>query len=67
MNKQDRFSRDGGIRYAVDLIKMIEPARIPSTVIAEMRVITIGIPVEFGDVTGGIIYITTKKYTGRRQ
>ena len=66
MNKQDRFSRDGGIRYAVDLIKMIEPARIPSTVIAEMRNITIGIPVEFGDVTGGIIYITTKKYIGRR-
>ena len=45
---------------------MIEPARIPTTVIAEMRVITIGISVEFGDVTGGIIYITTKKYIGRR-
>lgn len=62
-----RGSRDGGMQYVVDGIKMTEPARIPSNAIAEMRVITSGIPAEFGDVTGGIIYITTKKYTGRRQ
>ena len=41
--------------------------KVGSNAIAEMRVITSGIPAEFGDVTGGIIYITTKKYTGRRQ
>jgi hypothetical protein len=51
----------------VDLIKINEPARIPSIVIAEMRVITSVVPAVFGDVTGGIIYITTKKYTVRRQ
>lgn len=61
-----RGSRDGNTMYVIDGIKTMEPVRIPNTAIAEMRVITSGVPAEFGDVTGGIIYITTKKYTGRR-
>lgn len=57
-----RGSRDGTVMYVVDGIKMTEPARIPASSIAEMRVITSGIPAEFGDVTGGVIYITTKSF-----
>lgn len=57
-----RGSRDGTVMYVIDGVKMTEPARIPASSIAEMRVITSGIPAEFGDVTGGVIYITTKSY-----
>lgn len=61
-----RGSRDGNTMYVIDGIKATGPISVPNSAIAEMRVITSGIPAEFGDVTGGIIYITTKKYTGRR-
>lgn len=61
-----RGARDGSTQYVIDGIKMTEPGRIPNSSIAEMRVITSGIPAEFGDVTGGIVYITTKTYTGTR-
>lgn len=58
-----RGSRGENTLYVVDGIKMTEGAHIPASAIHEVRVITSGIPAEFGDVTGGIIYITTKSYS----
>lgn len=58
-----RGSRSENTMYVVDGIKMTEGAMIPASAIQEVRIITSGIPAEFGDVTGGIIYITTRSYS----
>ena len=38
---------------------------IPKAAIEEISVLTGGIPAQFGDVTGGIVIITTKSFFGR--
>jgi hypothetical protein len=43
-----------------DQVVLGNASNIPETEIAEMRVITAGIPAEYGDATGGLIIITTK-------
>lgn len=60
-----RGSRESGTQYIVDGIKMTENFRISKHAIAQISVITGGIPAQFGDVTGGIVIITTKSYAGR--
>lgn len=55
-----RGSRDGSVMYVIDGIKTYDPVKIPRAAIEEMRVLTSGVPAEFGDLTGGVIYITTK-------
>jgi outer membrane receptor protein involved in Fe transport len=37
---------------------------LPMNAIAEINVITGGVPAQFGDATGGIVVITTKSYAG---
>lgn len=60
-----RGSRSDATLYVVDGIKMIGGFSIPKAAIEEITVLTGGIPAQFGDVTGGIVIITTKSYFGR--
>jgi hypothetical protein len=57
-----RGSRENATQYVVDGIKMMGPFSLPNSAIAEITVITGGIPAMFGDATGGVILITTKGY-----
>ncbi len=62
-----RGSRDNATDYYIDGIR-VRANQIPQTEIEQLQVITGGIEAKYGDVTGGIISITTKgpssKYTG---
>ena len=57
-----RGSRGESTVYLVDGIKMTGTFSIPKSAIAEISVLTGGIPAQFGDATGGIVIITTKSY-----
>lgn len=57
-----RGSRTDATQYYVDGVKVIGGLSMPKSAIAQMEVITGGIPAMFGDATGGIIVITTKSY-----
>lgn len=57
-----RGGREGNTLYVVDGIKMTGPFSLPKNAIAEISVITGGIPAQFGDATGGVIIITTKSH-----
>ncbi len=64
-----RGSRSDGTNYYIDGIRVSgSSALIPQSEIDQLQVITGGIEAQYGDVTGGIISITTKgpsaKYTG---
>jgi carboxypeptidase family protein/TonB-dependent receptor-like protein len=60
-----RGSRSNATQYIVDGIKMSGRFSLPMSAIAEINVITGGIPAQFGDATGGIVVITTKSFAGR--
>ncbi len=60
-----RGSRNNSTVYIVDGVRMQEGFSIPKRAIAQIAVITGGIPAQFGDVTGGVIVITTKSFVGR--
>ncbi len=53
-----RGSRDNATDYYIDGIRVI--GLIPQTEIEQLQIITGGIEAKYGDVTGGIISITTK-------
>jgi hypothetical protein len=57
-----RGSRESSTLYIVDGVRMREGFSIPKSAIAEITVITGGIPAQFGDATGGVVLITTKSY-----
>jgi outer membrane cobalamin receptor len=57
-----RGARDNATLYVVDGIKMYGEFSLPNSAIAEITVITGGIPAQFGDATGGVVLITTKNY-----
>lgn len=57
-------SRADATLYVIDGVEVIGSTYIPMNAIREIKVITGGIPAKYGDVTGGIIEITTKNYTG---
>ncbi len=57
-----RGSREGNTLYIVDGIKMSGPFSLPKSAIAEISVLTGGIPAQFGDATGGVVIITTKSH-----
>lgn len=52
--------RDGGTQYYIDGVKVTGTPTIPTSSIEQMQVITGGIPAKYGDVTGGIVNITSK-------
>ncbi len=62
-----RGSRADATQYVVDGIKMMGEFSLPNSAIAEITVITGGIPAMFGDATGGIVLITTKSYMTRHK
>ena len=54
-----RGGRSYSTQYFIDGIRAIGAVQLPQKAIGQMQVITGGTPAEFGDVTGGIINITT--------
>ena len=63
-----RGGRDDATDYYVDGIKVAGTVNIPASAIEQLSVITGGVPASYGDVTGGIVNITTRgpssKYYG---
>ncbi len=59
---QVRGSRVGTTLFFLDGVKMDGSVYVPSSAVQEMRVITGGIPAKYGDMTGGVVLITTKSY-----
>jgi protocatechuate 3,4-dioxygenase beta subunit len=57
-----RGSRVGTTGYILDGSRTMGTPEVPGMGIAEMEVLTGGIPAEYGDFTGGIVIITTKEY-----
>ncbi|MGV6860486.1 MAG: carboxypeptidase-like regulatory domain-containing protein [Putridiphycobacter sp.] len=63
-----RGTREDATYYYIDGIKVRGSSNLPKSAIQEVSVITGGVPANYGDVTGGIISITTRgpsaKYFG---
>lgn len=57
-------SREDATLYVVDGVRVIGSLYVPINAIQELNIITGGIPAAYGDVTGGIVEITTKGYAG---
>jgi len=52
--------RDAGTQYYIDGVKVTGVPTLPASSIEQLQVITGGIPAKYGDVTGGIVNITSK-------
>lgn len=59
-----RGSRDNATNYYVDGVR-VQGKLVPETEIDQMQVVTGGLDAQYGDVTGGIISITTKGPSGK--
>ena len=63
-----RGARSDATYYYIDGIKVRGSSNLPKSAIQEVSVITGGVPANYGDITGGIISITTRgpssKYFG---
>ena len=59
-NLNMRGARSGGTDMYIDGIKVRGSQNLPKSAIEQVSVITGGVPAQFGDLTGGIINITTK-------
>lgn len=57
-----RGSRPEATEYYVDDVKIRGNHNVPAGAIAEIVVYSGGIPARYGDVTGGVVVITTKSY-----
>lgn len=55
-----RGGRSDGTQYYIDGVKVYGNPTVPVSSIEELQVITGGVPAKYGDLTGGIINITTK-------
>lgn len=55
-----RGSRSDGTYFYIDGIKVRGSSNLPKSALEEVSVITGGVPANYGDVTGGIIAITTR-------
>ena len=55
-----RGSREGASFYYIDGIKVRGSSNLPKSALEEVQVITGGVPANYGDVTGGIISVTTR-------
>jgi len=55
-----RGSRSGGTATYIDGMRVIGSSSLPKSAISQVAVITGGTPASFGDLTGGVINITTK-------
>ena len=59
--KSIRGAREEATVYYIDGVKVRGSSALPKTATAQVDVITGGIPAKYGDVTGGIISVTTKE------
>ncbi len=57
-----RGARKEATQYFIDGEKMIGSMQVPATAIESATIITGGIPAMYGDLTGGVVIITTKDY-----
>ena len=55
-----RGARTGGTATYVDGVRVIGSSSLPKSAIEQVSVITGGTPAQYGDLTGGIVNITTK-------
>ena len=55
-----RGARDGGTATFIDGVRVIGSANLPKAAIEQVSVITGGTPAMYGDLTGGIVNITTR-------
>lgn len=55
-----RGSRSDATYYYIDGIKVRGSSNLPKSAIEEVSVITGGLPANYGDVTGGVISVTTR-------
>ncbi len=55
-----RGDRAGGTYFYIDGIKVRGSSNLPKSAIEEVKVITGGLPANYGDATGGIISVTTR-------
>lgn len=55
-----RGSRSDASYYYIDGIKVRGSSNLPKSAIEEVSVITGGVPANYGDITGGIVSITTR-------
>lgn len=67
MNGEIQFygSRADATQVIIDGVKVIGDYHIPNSTIKQISVYDMGIPVQYGDVTGGVIEITTKDCNSR--
>lgn len=57
-----RGARENATAYYIDGVRVIGDFRLPKNAVKEIKVLTGGIPASVGDVSGGVIMITTKGY-----
>jgi hypothetical protein len=57
-----RGSRPEATEYYVDNMRVSGDLGVPAGAVAEIIVYSGGIPARYGDVTGGVVVITTKSY-----
>jgi hypothetical protein len=57
-----RGARTGSVEYIVDGQRMIGSSQVPNEGVEQVTVLSGGIPAEYGDLTGGVIIISTKDY-----
>lgn len=55
-----RGARSDANYYYIDGMKVLGTSNLPKSAIGEISVISGGLPAQYGDVTGGVISITTK-------
>ncbi|MFT6322768.1 MAG: hypothetical protein ACJAWO_000312 [Halieaceae bacterium] len=55
-----RGARSDANYYYIDGMKVLGSSNLPKSAIGEISVISGGLPAQYGDVTGGVISITTK-------
>jgi hypothetical protein len=63
-----RGARPGTVEYVVDGERQWGITQVPSQMIEQVTVLSGGIPAEYGDLSGGVVIISTKNYiSGMRE
>lgn len=60
-----RGGREEGTEYYIDGVKVTGVPTLPASAIEQLQVITGGVPAKYGDLTGGIVNITSKGPSGQ--
>ncbi len=60
-------TRSSGVLYYVNGVKQLTQPNLPTSAIAQLTVVTGGVPAQYGDAVGGIINITTTSPSSKYQ